>query len=163
MADNSVGHLKVSGAEGESQVTGFKNQIKINRWGFGGSAGSTVNQTGGSSAPGRPNMGPVWVVADMDKGTSTMLNFLFEGKHETTAELAVQRIGTQSNKLVQLTLEEAYVTSWSVRHEQVGMMPQVEIVLSYAELKYEYFTQAKDGTTTSTGQHQFKVAENAFS
>jgi type VI secretion system secreted protein Hcp len=152
--------LNLKGAEGESQQTGFKEQIHVLAWSFGGYSESTVGRTSGSGA-GKVTMQPLNVTCEMDAGYTKLAGFLTQGKHLSQGVLSAVKNGSNNQAYIIVTLTEVFVASLNL--EASAQVPVVSLSLTYKSIHTEYKKQNADGNLVSAGTHSYDATTNQTS
>jgi len=152
--------LDMAAAKGESQQSGFTDQIKVLSWNFGGQSESTVGRTSGSGA-GKVTMAPFNVVTEMDTATTKLTSFLTQGKHLDTATLTAVKNGSNNGAYITIKLTEVFVQRLSVQAS--GQVPVVNLTFTYKSIHTEYKKQTAQGTLVTGGTHSYDAATNVTS
>jgi type VI secretion system secreted protein Hcp len=152
--------LKLQGAEGESQQTGFTEQIHVLAWNFGGYSESTVGRTSGSGA-GKVTMQPLNVTCEMDSGYTKLAGFLTQGKHLSQGVLSAVKNGANNEAYIIITLTEVFVASLNL--EASSQVPVVNLALTYKSIHTEYKKQNASGNLETAGTHQYDATTNQTS
>lgn len=153
-------YLKLQGAEGESQQTGFTDQIRVLGWNFGGYSESTVGRTSGSGA-GKVTMQPLNVTCEMDAGYTKLASFLTQGKHITQGVLSAVKNGSNNEAYITVTMSEVFVASLNV--EASSQVPVVNMSLTYKSIQTQYMKQNANGNLVSAGTHTYDASTNQTS
>jgi type VI secretion system secreted protein Hcp len=148
--------LKVDGADGESTQTGHEKEIKVHSFSWGASQTTSVSGSGGSAA-GKASLSDISIMKDLDKASPEMFKMLLTGKHIATAVLTAQKStgGTSGKPFLTISFGEVFVTSQQISGS--SEIPSESVSFSYNTIKFDYSTQAEDGTLTSTGAVSWDV------
>lgn len=149
--------LDLPEAQGESQQTGFENQIKLLSWSYGGYSESTVGRSSGSGA-GKVTMNPINVVAEVDKATTKLLNFLTKGQHLATGTLSAVKNGANNKAFMIIKLTEVFVSGLSIQASD--QVPVVSMSLTYKSANTQYLMQTATGDLVNSAPHMYDASTN---
>lgn len=153
-------YLNLATVQGESQATGFANQIQVLSWSWGGSNVSSVGSSGGSGA-GKANLSDLSVMINFDKSAPELFKGMTSGTHYATGVLSAVKTGAANKPYLTVSLTEVFVTSLQLSAS--SEIPTVAVSFTYKSIKIEYSTQATNGTLTSTGPVSYDLTTNVTS
>jgi type VI secretion system secreted protein Hcp len=153
--------LKVSNIQGESQDSGFTNQIEVLSFSWGASQPAHV--AGGGQGSGKASLGDLTITKRYDKSSPPLFAACVAGTHLSSVVLSLRKAGgsTSAGGYVYLTytLTEAFVTG--VQDSSSSDVVMESMSFAYSKLAIEYFQQQTSGAVGSTGAKGWNVATNA--
>jgi type VI secretion system secreted protein Hcp len=150
-------YLKLDSIDGEAVAEGYKDQIQILSFSWGGSQHTSVAGTGGSGA-GKVDLADLSVMKHMDKATSPIFKALVSGTHIKTGVLSAVKAGGNNKPFLKLSFEELFITSQQISAS--SEIPTESVSFSYNQIKEEYWTQDEKGVLTATGAVTYNLKGN---
>ena len=144
-------YLKIDTIKGESEATGFEEQMQIQSWSFGANnAGQGGLGTGLGS--GKVSLQDFHFVIEM--GKATVQNFLAtcKGNHIPQAILSCRKTGGDGTPYVffKVTFNDIVVSSYQMGGSAGGGNPIDQCSFNFTKITMEYFQQKADGTVSLT-------------
>jgi type VI secretion system secreted protein Hcp len=152
--------LKLEGCPGESQATGFEEQIDVLSFSLGASNPSSVASGGGSGA-GKVDVSSLSLQKIVDKASPKLFEHCCLGTHVATAKLTVREAGGKPLDYYVLDLKEVFVDNVSVGGASGGGKPSESVSLSFAEFKLTYQSQDEKGAKKDKVEFGFNLKKNA--
>jgi type VI secretion system secreted protein Hcp len=151
--------LKLDGIKGESTDSKHKDEIDVLSWSWGMTqSGST--HIGGGGGSGKVNIQDISLTKRLDTASPTLSARCAQGEHIKEALLTVRKAGTDQQEYVKITLKDCLVSSLSTGASG-GQDTLIEnISLNFAEYKFEYWPQKKDGTLGGVVASGYNIKEN---
>ncbi len=151
--------LKIEGVDGESKDEGHVDWIEIVSYGHGLTNEVLGTGGGGTSAPVHS---PVVVRKLMDKSSPFLFDALNKGSSFRNATFDFEDRGQAVPYLfLKVTLEDLYVTSYSLASEEAGAdRPVEEVAFTYTRITMTYWPQNTDGTQGPPITVGWDVAQN---
>jgi len=175
--------LKVDGIQGESQNKTHKDEIQVLSWQIGGKV--PVSATGvGGMAGGKVKFAELVITKVLDKSSPKLLKALCGGQHIKTATLSCCKAGTgnTSSDFVVIKLSDIMISGLEIRtggahpssensteskdvqskgHTQTEIEAEIEeLKLAFSKIEYEYKSQGKDGTFSTSATMSYDVPQN---
>lgn len=151
--------LKIDGIEGESIAKGMEKQIEVLSWSWGMTQqGSAHSGTGAGT--GKVNVQDLHFTKVVEKSSPLLMKFCCTGKHLKEAKLTMRKAGDNPVDFVVITLTDVLVSSVSSGGGKEGDQLIESVSLNFAEFKYEYKTQTKDGKAGPAVTAGFNIAKN---
>jgi type VI secretion system secreted protein Hcp len=147
-------YLELDSIQGESQTEGFKDQIQLHSFSFGGTQRTSVAGTGGSGA-GKVDLHDFTIVKNLDKASSKIFKALVSGTHIKSGVLSSVKSGANGKPYFKLTFGELFVTSHQISASDE--IPTESVSFSYNTIKVEYSTQNEQGILTPTGSVSYDL------
>ena len=157
--------LKLDTVPGESEATGFTNQIQVLSWSWGGSNTSSVSGSGGSGA-GKVSLSDLSIMINFDKSSPALFKGLTTGTHYKTATLSAVKTGTAISggaptPYLTVDLTEVFVSSLQLSAS--SEIPMASVSFTYKSVEITYKLQKSDGTTATGGTAKYDVTTNTSS
>jgi type VI secretion system secreted protein Hcp len=153
-------YLKLDGIQGESVTDGFKDQIQILSFSWGGSQTTSVAGTGGSGA-GKVDLSDLSIMKHYDKSSPQMFKSLISGTHIKTGVLSATKAGGGGKPFLKISLGELFITS--LQDSASSEIPTESVSFSYNTIKVEYSTQNDQGILTAVGAVSYDLKANKVS
>ena len=153
-------YLKLDGIQGEAATEGFKDQIQLLSFSWGGSQTTSVAGTGGSGA-GKVDLSDLSVMKNYDKSSPQMFKALISGTHIKTGVLSATKAGGGGKPFLKISLGELFVTS--LQDSASSEIPTESVSFSYNTIKVEYSTQNEQGILTAVGAVSYDLKANKVS
>lgn len=153
-------YLKLDGIQGEAVTEGFKDQIQLLSFSWGGSQVTSVAGTGGSGA-GKVDLSDLSVMKHYDKSSPQMFKSLISGTHIKSGILSATKAGAGGKPFLKVTLGELFVTS--LQNSASSEIPTESVSFSYNTIKIEYSTQNDQGILTAVGAVNYDLKANKVS
>lgn len=155
--------MKVSGVDGESEQTDFKNWIELSSFSMSSAAaGSTA--IGGGAGVGKVSIHGVNGTTVAGKHTPTIAEKYFDGKHFDKVEVVfIKQTGDDTGqKYYHLTMENVFFTSMQ-NSKGEGSLGSEAFSLTAESYEQEYWAQDKTGKLTSVGKTKYNEKEGKTS
>ena len=151
--------IKIDGVDGESADKSHKGEIDVLAWSWGMSQSGTTHMGGGGGA-GKANVQDLSLTKFVDLASSTLMKFCLNGKHIKEAKLVVRKAGEKPLEYITITMTDVIVTSVSTGGSGGEDRLTENVTLNFAEVKYQYVSQAKTGAGDKKPEFTYKIAEN---
>jgi type VI secretion system secreted protein Hcp len=153
--------LKIDGIAGEVQDPNFSAQIALTTFSLGGEQVTSIGTQATGHGAGKVTVHPLTVTKPVDKASIPFFKSLTLGTHAATATLSAVKAGANRKPYLKIDLKSVFVTSYVISaHDEI---PVESVVLSFQEIKIEYFSQDAKGTVTSTGSAGWNQITNTGS
>jgi type VI secretion system secreted protein Hcp len=153
-------YLKLDGIQGEAVTEGFKDQIQVLSFSWGGSQHTSVAGTGGSGA-GKVDLSDISFMKHYDKSSPQLFKSLISGTHIKSGVLSATKAGGGGKPFLKVTLGELFVTS--LQDSASSEIPTESVSFSYNTIKIEYSTQNEQGILTAVGAVSYDLKANKAS
>ena len=140
--------LFVPGIPGETEQRGHEKWIEIESFSFDASNPAVAGPSGAGA--GKVQFQDFHVTKSVDKSSSLLMLATATGQHLGQAILDVVGPSTQQQAYLQYTLENVFVTSYSISGNSSGnSVPTDQCSLNFAKIEFAYRPQKADGTLDS--------------
>jgi type VI secretion system secreted protein Hcp len=140
--------LKIDGIKGESAHHLHKDEIEINSFSWGVS--NSGNRHGGTSggATGHPQAGELHFTTVTQRSTPLLFEAIVKGEIKSTAQLTLQRAGSEAGDFYKWTLSGVLVTSLHTAGASTSGddRPIEQLSLSFDKVAVSYREQRSDGS-----------------
>jgi type VI secretion system secreted protein Hcp len=131
--------------EGESTDAKFPRCIEIISFQIGmTNAGSGA--TGGGSGVNKVNFDDITIQKYVDKSSPNFMMCCANGAHIDKAFIHVRKAGENPQKYLTITMEEVFISSFSVGGGDGQGLPVDHIALNFSKIEFKYSPQNKDGS-----------------
>lgn len=153
-------YLKLDGIKGESRDDKHKDEIDIESWSWGMSqSGSTHG--GGGSGTAKVSVQDLHFNKKMDKSSPDLAKYCAEGKHIAKGWLYQRKAGTKEPlEFIKIDLKDIIVSSYQTSSH--GEQPSDSFSLNFAEFKFVYTVQTKEGGKGDSTEVSYNIPENKF-
>jgi type VI secretion system secreted protein Hcp len=151
--------LKLDGIKGESMDSKHKDEIDVLAWSWGMTQSGNTHMGGGGGA-GKVNVQDISFTKRMDAASPNLAARCAQGEHIKEALLTVRKAGTDQQEYIKLTLKDCLVSSISTGGSGGQDTLTENISLNFAEYKFEYWPQKKDGTLGGVVSAGYNIKEN---
>jgi type VI secretion system secreted protein Hcp len=129
--------LKLGTIEGDSQVKGFEDQIRIEsfHWGVANASSGTI---GGGSAGGVASRQDFVFTAGSSKASPELFGASVTGEHIKEGLLTLRSAGGQQTNFSTIKLSDVTVAAYDQAGSDDGSGPMDEFALRYAKLEFTY-------------------------
>lgn len=135
--------LKFDGIEGEATAPGITNAIELLSFSVGHSRSN-------SSSP--PVLKDIVVVKALDKSSPKLAEVCAAGQHIPKAVLTCRKAGGSTNDYYTITLEDCFITSYTVSGSGGGggsePLPTESVSFNYTKIEWKYQKQDPAGVPT---------------
>jgi type VI secretion system secreted protein Hcp len=151
--------LKLDGIKGEAMDSKHKDTIDVLAWSWSMSQSGTTHMGSGSGS-GKVSVQDLSLTKYVDKASATLIQHACTGKHITKGQLIVRKAGDKPLEYVTIDLEDIIVTQVSSGGSGGEDRITENVTLNFANFKYTYTTQAKDGSAGPKVDFGWKIAQN---
>ena len=152
--------MKLGAIKGESQDSVHKGEIDVLAWSWGASNSGTTH-VGGGGGSGKVNVQDISFTKWVDSASGPILQACCLGTHIPDATLTVRKAGGTPLEYIIIAVTEILVTSISTGGSGGEDRLTENVTLNFAEFKYKYVPQNKDGTAGSPATFNYNIATNA--
>jgi type VI secretion system secreted protein Hcp len=137
--------LKVDSAPGTSKIKGHDKEIELESYSFGGSQLSNQAQGGGAGS-GKVSFQDFHFTAKAGEESPNLFLFMCNGFHIPKVVLSCEKAGGDATvKFLEITLEDCFVTSFSMSDHAGGPDPSGSYSLNFSKCKFKYTGQTDKG------------------
>ena len=151
--------LELDGIKGEAMDAKHKETIDVLAWSWGSSQSGTTH-IGSGGGGGKVNVQDLSVTKYVDKASAPLLQHCTNGKHITKGKLIVRKAGEKPLEYIVLEMKDLMVTHVSSGGSGGEDRLTENCTLNFAEYKYVYTTQAKDGSAGPKVEWAWNIAKN---
>ena len=141
--------MQYDGLTGDVTVKGYAGDIELNsfQWGVGRGISSPTGGSGDREASA-PSISEIVITKAMDKTSPSLLHDALAGEGTTVHIFFVNLVKgpTGTQVYAEYDLSNVLISGYSV--SSGGDRPTESLSLNFTQIKYTYFTQNADGTTT---------------
>jgi type VI secretion system secreted protein Hcp len=153
--------LKLGDIKGESTDKTHKEMIDVLAWSWGMSQSGTTHMGGGGGS-GKVSVQDLSVTKYVDSSSNALILACCQGTHYGEAKLTVRKAGGDPLEYIKLTMKEVIVSSVSTGGSGGEDRLTENIVLNFAEFKFEYQEQDEKGKPKGGAKEAaWNIAENA--
>lgn len=153
--------LKIGDIKGESTDKAHKETIDVLAWSWGMSQSGTTHMGGGGGS-GKVSVQDLSVTKYVDASSNALMLACCNGTHYDEAKLTVRKAGGEPLEYIKLTMKEVIVSSVSTGGSGGEDRLTENIVLNFAEFKFEYQEQDEKGKPKGGAKEAaWNIAENA--
>ena len=151
--------LKLDGVPGESADDKHKGEIEILSFSWGlSNSGSFAS--GGGGGEGKASFSDVTFESATQSSSPLLALYTANGKHIPSALLTLRKRGQAQTAFVKITMSPVLVSSYHQAGATEGDQPFDEFTLSWAEIEFDYFPQAADGSAGTPIVFHWDAAAN---
>ncbi|MGB0129813.1 MAG: type VI secretion system tube protein Hcp [Rhodocyclaceae bacterium] len=153
--------IKIGDIKGESTDKTHKETIDVLAWSWGMSQSGTTHMGGGGGS-GKVSVQDLSVTKYVDASSNALMLACCAGTHYPEAKLTVRKAGGDPLEYIKLTMKEVIVSSISTGGSGGEDRLTENIVLNFAEFKFEYQEQDEKGKPKGGAKEAaWNIAENA--
>jgi type VI secretion system secreted protein Hcp len=153
--------LKIGDIKGESTDKAHKETIDVLAWSWGMSQSGTTHMGGGGGS-GKVSVQDLSVTKYVDASSNALMLACCNGTHYDEAKLTVRKAGGEPLEYIKLTMKEVIVSSVSTGGSGGEDRLTENIVLNFAQFKFEYQEQDDKGKPKGGAKEAaWNIAENA--
>ena len=154
-------HLKIQGADGESEDKQHKDWIDVHSWSWGAMQPETAD-TGGGMGAARVSLYPLSITAPVFKGANTAFLYCCCGEHIPTVELHMSKAGTTPQTYLKIKLEDAIISNvqFGAGSAEQSDASMVTISIKAKKNNIWYAPQGKDGKLTGGDNKGWDIGQN---
>jgi type VI secretion system secreted protein Hcp len=153
-------YLKVDGAPGTSVAKGHDKEIELESYSFGGSQLSNQAYGGGAGA-GKVSFQDFHFTAKVGEESPNMFLFMCSGKHIDKVVLSAEKAGGDASvKFIEITLEDCFMTSFSMADSSGGPDPSGSYSLNFSKAKFKYTGQSDKGANAAGKETGWDAKKN---
>jgi type VI secretion system secreted protein Hcp len=155
--------LKIGDIKGEStdKDKAHKETIDVLAWSWGMSQSGTTHMGGGGGS-GKVSVQDLSVTKYVDASSNALILACCQGTHYDEAKLTVRKAGGDPLEYIKLTMKEVIVSSVSTGGSGGEDRLTENIVLNFAQFKFEYQEQDEKGKPKGGAKEAaWNIAENA--
>jgi type VI secretion system secreted protein Hcp len=152
--------LKLDDCPGESADSKHKGEIDVESWSWGISQGGSFGSGGGGGA-GKAVAQDFHFVMKISKATPKLMEACTTGKHIPNGVLTCRKAGGGQQEFLVVKFTDLLVSS--IQDGGSGgsdVLPMQQISLNFAEVKYTYKEQNKDGSLGAPAEVGYNFKEN---
>ncbi|WDE14135.1 Hcp family type VI secretion system effector [Thalassomonas haliotis] len=151
--------LKLDGIEGESIDDSHAQEIDILSWSWGMSQSGTMHLGEGGGA-GKVNVEDISFTKYIDNASHALMLRCASGEHIPNAKLTVRKAGKVPLEYIIVTFTDCLVSSISTGGSGGEDRLTENISLNFAEVKFEYSKQKKDGSGEAAKEFAWNIPKN---
>lgn len=155
--------LKVDGIDGESPDKDHQNEIEVSSWSHGMSNPGNFGSNAGGGGGGHVAMQDMTFSIPVCKASPMLMKACASGQPIDTITLtnrATGGAGTPYAYLV-ITLTNSVISSYHAGTSNGADRATDSFSVNYGEIKYEYSTQANDGSVSAVPSFHYSNQQNA--
>jgi type VI secretion system secreted protein Hcp len=152
-------HLKLTGIKGESTSVRHKDEIVVESWNWGLTAGLPIGGSGASV--GKPSFAPLSFAHRVDIASPLLLKTCATGQRIAEALLSIARPLATAGDYLTLRMTDAMVTSVNLADASADTMPPLEsVTLTFTAFEYSYRPQLANGSLGQPVTFRFDIRQN---
>ena len=137
--------MKIPGVDGEAQTSGHVKDIELHSFSMGASNPSGVSSGTGSGA-GKVDISSLSIQKSVDLSSAKLFQQCCAGKHFDEATIVCREAGGESPvDYWTIKLKQVYIDNVSWGASSGGGKPSESVSISFAEIKFEYYSQDEKG------------------
>ena len=153
--------LKIPGVDGEALTKGHEKSIELSSFSMGASNPSNVGSGSGSGA-GKADLSSLSVQKQLDLSSAKLFQMCCSGKHFAEATIVCREAGGDAPvEYWTVKIKEVYVDNISWGAASGGGKPSESISISFAEIKFDYYSQDEKGAKKDKVSGGWNVKQNA--
>lgn len=154
-------HLKLTGIKGESASVRHKDEIVIEGWNWGVTAGLPIGGSGGGAGVSKPSFAPFAFTHRVDIASPLLWKACATGQRIAEALLSIARPLATAGDYLTLRMTDAMVTSVNLTDAAADTMPPLESVsLTFTTFEYSYRPQLANGSFGPPVTFKFDIRQN---
>ena len=151
--------IKIQGIEGESTDAKHAKEIDVLAWSWGLSQSGNF-QTGGGGGSGKVSAQDLSITKWVDASSHALQAACCSGKHIPEATLVVRKAGDKPLEYIKITLTDLLISSVSMGGSGGEDRLTENISLHFAQYKYEYTPQKRDGSGDAAKSSGWDFSKN---
>jgi type VI secretion system secreted protein Hcp len=153
--------LKIPDVDGEASATGHEKEIEVFSFSLGASNPSSV-ATGGGSGAGKVDLSSLSLQKQIDLSSAKLFLNCCKGKHFDSAKMVVREAGgDEPVEYWTIEMKQVFIDSISWGASSGGGKPSESVTMSFAEVKFTYWSQSEKGAKDQKGEAGWNVKTNA--
>lgn len=136
--------MKISTIKGESVDKKHKDEVDVLAWSWGLSQSGTTHMGGGGGS-GKVSVQDLSFTKYVDSSSNALILGCCTGEHYDEAVLTVRKAGKEPLEYIKITMKEVLVASVSIGGSGGEDRLTENVVLNFAEFKFEYQPQSAKG------------------
>jgi type VI secretion system secreted protein Hcp len=154
-------HLKLTGIKGESTSVRHKDEIVVESWNWGLTAGLPIGGSGGGAGIGKPSFAPLSFAHRVDIASPLLWKACATGQRIAEALLNIARPLATAGDYLTLRMTDAMVTSVNLADASADTMPPLEsVTLTFTTIEYSYRPQLANGSLGQPVTFRFDIRQN---
>jgi type VI secretion system secreted protein Hcp len=154
-------YLKINGVDGEAPTKGFEKHIELHSFSMGASNPSGVSAGTGSGA-GKVDISSLNLQKSVDLASAKLFQQCCSGKHFDDATIVCREAGGDSPvDYWTIKLKQVFVDNISWGASSGGGKPSETVSISFAEIKFEYYSQDEKGAKKDKVAGGWNTKQNA--
>jgi type VI secretion system secreted protein Hcp len=153
--------LKIPGVDGEALTKGHEKEIELHSFSMGASNPSGVSAGSGSGA-GKVDISSLSIQKSVDLSSAKLFQQCCAGKHFDTATIVCREAGGDAPvDYWTIKLKQVYIDNVSWGASSGGGKPSESVSISFAEIKFDYYSQDEKGAKKDKVTGGWDVKQNA--
>ena len=153
--------MKIPGVDGEATTKGFEKHIELGSFSLGASNPSNVTAGTGSGA-GKVDLSSLSVSKSVDLASAKLFQQCCAGKHFDEATIVCREAGGDAPvEYWTIKLKQVFVDNISWGASSGGGKPSETVSISFAEIKFDYYSQDEKGAKKDKVSGGWNVKQNA--
>lgn len=137
-------HLKINGIDGDSQATGYEDQIDCDSWNWGASQAANMHVATGGAAGGS-SVNDIAVTKSMDKASPNLMLACCLGRHIDEVLLTCTKSsGGEQVAWLEITMKRVIISSVQFGGQE-GSQGTESLTLNFGEYMMKFYPQAEAG------------------
>ena len=154
-------HLKLTGIKGESTSVRHKDEIVVESWNWGLTAGLPIGGSGGGAGIGKPSFAPLSFAHRVDIASPLLWKACATGQRLAEALLSIARPLATAGDYLTLRMSDAVLTSVNLADSAADTSPPLEVVtLTFVTFEYSYRPQLANGSFGPAVTFKFDIRQN---
>jgi type VI secretion system secreted protein Hcp len=153
--------MKIPGVDGEATTKGFEKHIELGSFSMGASNPSGVS-TGSGSGAGKVDLSSLSLQKSVDLSSAKLFQQCCAGKHFDEATIVCREAGGDTPvEYWTIKLKQVFIDNISWGASSGGGKPTESVSISFAEIKFDYFSQDDKGAKKDKVSGGWNVKTNA--
>lgn len=153
--------LKLLGVDGEALTKGHEKEIELSSFGLSAQNPSSVSSGSGSGA-GKMNISSMNLQKSVDLSSAKLFQQCCAGKHFNEATIVCREAGGDTPvEYWTIKLKQVFIDNISWGASSGGGKPSESVHISFAEIKFDYFSQDEKGAKKDKVSGGWNVKTNA--
>jgi type VI secretion system secreted protein Hcp len=153
--------MKIPGVDGEATTKGFEKHIELHSFGMGANNPSGVSSGSGSGA-GKVDLSSLSLQKSVDLSSAKLFQQCCAGKHFDEATIVCREAGGDTPvEYWTIKLKQVFIDNISWGASSGGGKPTESVSISFAEIKFDYFSQDDKGAKKDKVSGGWNVKTNA--
>ncbi len=141
--------IKLEQVNGEAQDQDFKGYIQVESWQWGVAQRSVFSAGTSVKTAGVAQVNNLTFVHQADSAAAGLMTRCVRNTPVPTATLIMRRAGGSAQKYLTINLEKVRIMSVDLVHDDLNVIPSVQVVLSFDRAILEYAPQSEKGADKS--------------